>query len=213
VGTLLDAHTAGRRTAVLHDRHPLWLEGLGRLMTKLGIEVVGTSTMPETAVALVREHRPDLLVSDDTCFLAEARRTDPGLRAVVVSSSATTEEVDAAFAAGASAYVLKTAHPDDLITAVRQTFEHSIYTAPTLTVAALPTSVPDTGILTRREVEILRLVAEGRSNSQVARLLWVTEQTVKFHLSNVYRKLDVANRTEAGGWAHRHGLLGEPATA
>jgi DNA-binding NarL/FixJ family response regulator len=197
----------------LYDRHPLWLEGLGRLMMELGIEVVGTSTMPDAAAALVREHRPDLLVTDGSAFVAEARKSAPSLRAVVVSSTASTDEVDAAFAAGASAYVLKTAHPQDVMTAVRQTFEHSIYTAPTLTVAPLPRAVPDTGDLTRREVEILRLVAEGRSNSQVARLLWVTEQTVKFHLSNVYRKLDVANRTEASRWAHGHGLLSQPTAA
>jgi DNA-binding CsgD family transcriptional regulator len=61
--------------------------------------------------------------------------------------------------------------------------------------------------LTRREVEILRLVSEGHSNAQVARTLWVTEQTVKFHLSNIYRKLDVGNRTEASRWAQLHGVL------
>jgi DNA-binding CsgD family transcriptional regulator len=61
--------------------------------------------------------------------------------------------------------------------------------------------------LTRRELEILTLVAEGRSNSQVAQVLWVTEQTVKFHLSNIYRKLDVSNRTEASRWAMVNGLL------
>ena len=67
--------------------------------------------------------------------------------------------------------------------------------------------------LTRREVEILQLVSEGHSNAQLARMLWVTEQTVKFHLSNIYRKLDVANRTEAARWAQLHGLLdAAPAT-
>ena len=67
--------------------------------------------------------------------------------------------------------------------------------------------------LTRRELEILRLVAEGHSNSQLAQLLWVTEQTVKFHLSNIYRKLDVSNRTEASRWAQLNGLLPSPARA
>ena len=61
--------------------------------------------------------------------------------------------------------------------------------------------------LTRREVEILGLVAQGYSNAVMARMLWVTEQTVKFHLSNIYRKLDVANRTEASRWAQLRGLL------
>ena len=61
--------------------------------------------------------------------------------------------------------------------------------------------------LTRRELEILTLVAEGHTNTQMARMLWVTEQTVKFHLANVYRKLVVTNRTQAGRWAQLHGLL------
>ena len=66
--------------------------------------------------------------------------------------------------------------------------------------------MPTVRELTRRELEILQLVAEGHSNSQLAQMLWVTEQTVKFHLSNIYRKLDVANRTEASRWAEVHGL-------
>ena len=61
--------------------------------------------------------------------------------------------------------------------------------------------------MTKRERQILCLVAEGHSNAQLAAMLWVTEQTVKFHLSNVYRKIDVANRTEAARWAQLHGLL------
>ena len=61
--------------------------------------------------------------------------------------------------------------------------------------------------LTRRELDILRLVAQGRSNSQVAAILWVTEQTVKFHLANMYRKLGVSNRTEASHWAIAQGLV------
>jgi DNA-binding CsgD family transcriptional regulator len=65
----------------------------------------------------------------------------------------------------------------------------------------------DTRGLTRRELEILRLVAEGHSNAELAKMLWVTEQTVKFHLSNIYRKLDVSNRTEASRWAQIQGLL------
>ncbi len=75
--------------------------------------------------------------------------------------------------------------------------------------AHVPTEdLPD---LTRRELEILQFVAEGHSNTQLAKMLWVTEQTVKFHLSNVYRKLHVANRTEASRWAQLNGLLSSPA--
>ena len=96
--------------------------------------------------------------------------------------------------------------------AIRQTFEASIYLARSVSVTpsepVVPSDVPE---LTRRELEILQLVAEGHSNARLAKMLWVTEQTVKFHLSNIYRKLDVANRTEASRWAQLHGLLGAPA--
>jgi DNA-binding CsgD family transcriptional regulator len=71
----------------------------------------------------------------------------------------------------------------------------------------VPLKSPDDAGLTRRELEILKLVAEGDSNAQLAKMLWVTEQTVKFHLSNIYRKLGVSNRTEASRWAQLHGLL------
>ena len=78
---------------------------------------------------------------------------------------------------------------------------------------AKPVASDVVAALTKRELEILQLVAEGHSNSQLARILWVTEQTVKFHLSNIYRKLDVANRTEASRWAQLHGLLDTSAHA
>ena len=124
------------------------------------------------------------------------------------------EHIDAALEAGAVAYVVKTVHPDDFAAAIRQAFEHSIYLAgatampPTVTAAAPSAPATDDWCgLTRRELEILQLVAEGHSNAQLARMLWVTEQTVKFHLSNVYRKLGVSNRTEASRYAMRRGLL------
>jgi DNA-binding CsgD family transcriptional regulator len=63
--------------------------------------------------------------------------------------------------------------------------------------------------LTQRELEVLRLVASGRTNRELGRQLWVTTQTVKFHLSNIYRKLGVANRAEAAQWAQAHGLIEE----
>jgi len=109
----------------------------------------------------------------------------------------------------AAAYVIKTPDPQDFAPPIRQSFQHSIYFAGASIGPVAPTPMPvdDTPGLTRRETEILKLVAEGHTNAQLAKMLWVTEQTVKFHLSNVYRKLDVANRTEASRWAQTHGLL------
>ena len=152
---------------------------------------------------------------DGIALVRAARARVPALRAIVLSASTDPAHVQAAFEAGARAYVVKTAHADDITSAVRQAFDHSIY------LAGAPAAPPPPVMLltkqselTRRELEILQLVAEGHSNAELARMLWVTEQTVKFHLSNVYRKLEVSNRTEASRWAQRAGLLASsPAAA
>jgi len=218
VSTSLD-----RRTAILVDQHPLWLDTVEQVVARAGVEVVAKATASSTALAFLDEHGPDLLVTgikmgdgevDGITLLREARERNPGLRAIVLSMYDDPQHVDAAFEAGAAAYVLKTAHPDDLTSAIRQVFEHSIYLAG-LRIAPAPAkrAMDDLPGLTRRELEILRLVAEGHSNAELARMLWVTEQTVKFHLSNIYRKLNVSNRTEASRWAQLRGLLAPSAAA
>ena len=171
---------------------------------------------------MVEAHQPDVIVTDyglatsnGTNLLQEARATSPRSRCVVLSEKSVDSERDAAFAAGARAYCAKLAEPDDLAAAIRQLFTPSIYFADSQPGASKPAPVPghaerlndDKAALTKRETEILRLTAEGHSNSELAKMLWVTEQTVKFHLSNIYRKLDVSNRTEASRWALMHGLL------
>ena len=132
---------------------------------------------------------------------------------VVLADSTDLEAVDAAFAAGACVYCVKTAEQDVLASAIRQALEQSIYLATSNSTAFVPRpksieASADAHDLTRRELEILCLVAEGHSNSQLATMLWVTEQTVKFHLSNIYRKLDVAepHRGEPVGTASRPAL-------
>ena len=143
-----------------------------------------------------------------TC-ISQARERISGLRAVVLSSHTDAAYIDRALGVGAAAYVVKSAHPDDLASAIRQAFNHSVFFAGSRPAPAAELNPPtaETLDLTRREQEILKLVAEGHSNAKLAKMLWVTEQTVKFHLSNVYRKLGVSNRTEAARWAQVNGLL------
>jgi len=207
-----------RRTAILVDQHPLWLDAIEPVVTRIGVEILARATSATEALTLVEELRPSILVTgldmpagelDGIALIRKAREKVPELKAIVVSMHDELTHIDAALEAGAVAYVIKTAHADDIGSAIRQAFTHSIYLAamrPTLSVEAVPqtSTAPD---LTRRELEILQLVAEGHSNAQLARKLWVTEQTVKFHLSNIYRKLDVSNRTEASRWAQLNGLL------
>lgn len=215
------------RTAVIADAHPLWLGALRELLEQAGVEVLAQATTPSTTIALVEEHQPDILIlgiefTDDRMdgieCLRQAVAASVDTKAIVISSAGDAAAIEAAFDGGASAFCIKSAAPDDLAAAIRQSFHHSIYLAHARSfgrsaehggVGAQARGGPE---LTRREVEILRLVAEGHSNSQLARMLWVTEQTVKFHLSNVYRKLDVGNRTEASRWAQLNGLLATTAS-
>jgi len=180
------------------------------------IEVRESVSSVEEALELVEQARPDLLVTAATIgefqdgieCVSRARQLAPQLRAVVLGESYDEEEASAALAAGAQAYVLETTYAEDIAAAIRQVFEPSVYLAKGHRVAPAPRAPSGaSSLLTAREREILRLVAEGSSNADVARMLWVTEQTVKFHLSNIYRKLEVSNRTEAGRWAQVNGLL------
>jgi DNA-binding NarL/FixJ family response regulator len=216
-----------QKSAVLLDKHPLWLDAMEKLVGREGIVVLGRATDGDEAVALIEEHQPDVFIAgidarrgDDLDCVRKATRAHPEMRSVVVADDADPEAIETAFAAGAAVYCVKAAEQEDLASAIRQAFERSIYIAGGTFEAQKPAS-PEAesavGDLTRRELEILKLVAEGHSNSQLARMLWVTEQTVKFHLSNIYRKLNVANRTEASRWAQLNGLLsqqrlGAPAT-
>ena len=212
-------------TAVVHDPHPLWTEAVEVVLESIDVSVVGRAVEAEEALSLVEEHGPDLLISElqtsngmtGLKLIQAARQRVASLRVIVLAASQEPSDIDAAFEAGAIAYVLKTAHPSDVAATIRQTFDHSVFLAASHSngrvapiradVEAHVTAAGDDVGLTRREREILALVSEGHSNRELAQMMWVTEQTVKFHLSNIYRKLDVSNRTEASRWAHKHSLV------
>jgi DNA-binding NarL/FixJ family response regulator len=205
------------RSAVLLDPFPLWLDAVEHVLSRIDFDIVGKTTAASEALALVDATEPDLLVAeiktrdielDGLTCIRRARDRVPRLKAIVLSLHGTPEYIDAAFEAGASAYVLKTAEAEDFATTVRQSFEQSIYLeGGRARLAPPPPPSEESGGLTRRELEIVRLAAEGHKNAEMASMLWLTEQTIKFHLSNIYRKLNVANRTEASRWAQVHGLL------
>jgi DNA-binding NarL/FixJ family response regulator len=198
------------QTAIVADTHPLSLETLGRVVGQLGMEVVARATKIEQVRRLVEDHDPDLLVFGVDAVDAEVQElvravlhTHPSVRLVVIADD-DQWSAERALAAGAHAYCARTVSADDVVHAIRQSFERSIHLRP----LGGPASEEMESLgLTRREVEILRLVGEGHTNKQIARTLWVTEHTVKFHLSNIFRKLSIANRAEARRWAERHGLL------
>jgi len=206
------------RKAVLVDPYPLWLDAVEIVVRNVGVQVAQRGTSFRAAHEAVRELRPDALLTglgmesdaelDGIELVRRSIEAVPTLKAIVVTMRNDPESINAALDAGAVAYVIKSADPEELGSAIRLAFTRTVYVPGrprTTTVPSLP--VEGTPRLTRRELEILRLVAEGHPNAKIARNLWVTEQTVKFHVSNIFRKLDVSNRTEASRWAQVHGLL------
>jgi DNA-binding NarL/FixJ family response regulator len=205
------------RTAVVMDPHPFCHAAIGSLLARCDTRVVGAATTASCTSALLEEHSPDVLVAEvelpegrksALSLITRACRANPSLTVIVFSAVADADLIDAAFEAGAAAYILKTTDPDSVATAIQQAFEPSIYLArPREVKAATATVARVVPQLTRRELEILKLVSEGRSNRQVGQVLWVTDQTVKFHLANIYRKLGVGSRYDAARWAQEHGIL------
>jgi DNA-binding NarL/FixJ family response regulator len=206
------------KRAVLVDPHPLWLEAVEQVLDRVGVQVVKKTTSLQRALEAIDELAPDMVIAEISPaedgaaglqWLRDLSRLHPDVRTVVLSTSDEPGVIRSALEGGAVAYVVKKAQPEDLAVAVRQAYDHSIFLPGAVSVEKEPSPghPQPAAELTKREVEILRLASEGHSNAELARILWVTEQTVKFHLSNIYRKLDVANRTEASRWAQVHGLL------
>jgi DNA-binding NarL/FixJ family response regulator len=198
------------RAAVVADPHPGIRNALGQVLTAAGFAVAAAVATPWEARTAVERARPELLVTElefgePVCgaleLIREARQRCGRIKVLVVTHSEDSDVMKAAFSAGAAAYVLKRADPRDFASAIRQLFDRSIVLAPTESTAANEFG------LTPKELEILRHVAAGDRNRELASKLWVTEQTVKFYLSSIYRKLGAKNRSQAVHVAARAGLL------
>jgi DNA-binding NarL/FixJ family response regulator len=162
----------------------------------------------------VAEANPDVVVIDEMSQpeaalsgIRQIRAAAPSTKIVLLTVRMESAWLAEAAQAGIDAAVAKTVHPASLGALIREVTAGNVFHAFETATVRPPKPLPVDLGLTARELEILGLVAEGASNSSIARQLWVTEQTVKFHLSNVYRKLGVANRTEASHRAHVNGLL------
>jgi len=221
------------RVAIADD-HRLMLDGIKRaLETAPDICVVGEAMSGEEVLAMVPEVAPDVVImdlrmpkGDGLTTLAQLRKAHPDLKVIILSMFEDQEHIEKALQGGAAGYVVKSINPLDLPSTIRQVMEGTVHfghgggamlAAPQTGVRSAPPGAPGStagspasaslGVLTERELSILRLVAEGLSNLDIATQLFVTEQTVKFHLSNIYRKLRVANRTEATRFAYKNGLV------
>ncbi len=198
---------------LLADDHRLMLEGIRQALELDGtFEVVGEAYHGADVIPLVARLNPDVVLldmrmpgGDGLSILSRIRERFPKVKVVMCSMGANLDRIQAAFKRGACGYVIKTVDPRDLASAIRQAVQGTTFHALGLPAINYESAAKAVG-LTDRELEIMRAVARGLSNRAVARELWVAEQTVKFHLTNIYRKLGISNRTEAARWAIDRGL-------
>ncbi|CDX21862.1 Two-component system response regulator [Mesorhizobium sp. ORS 3324] len=207
--------TAPIRIAIVDD-HPLFREGVARSLGEIGgFELVGEGASAEDAERLVRVSAPDILMLDISMpggglnALASILSVAPEQKIVMLTVSETNADVAQALKVGARGYVLKGVGSKSLAEILRDVANGQSYVSPTLSARLLSDLLQPTGRkpdplsqLTGREAEILRLVAEGLSNKEVASRLSLQEKTVKHHMTRVLAKLNVRNRTEAALLMH-----------
>ena len=198
-----------RITVLIADDHPVVRQGLQVLLSVTDdIEVVGEAADGGQAVALAAELDPDVIlldlklpVMDGIAVLRELRDSGRGARALVLTSAPDRSLVSLAVQAGAAGFLYKDVDPDALVRAIRSVHDGHTLLAPeaagSLLRSGAAAPVQGIGALTAREREVLAQIADGRSNREIARLLRVSEKTVKTHVSSVLAKLGVADRTQA----------------
>jgi NarL family two-component system response regulator LiaR len=202
---------------VIADDHRLVLDGIKRaLESDGGFEIVGETQSGTQVLPLVKLTQPDVVMLDlrmpevdGLVCLDQIKRRYPETKVIVLSVSADRNLIDNVLKRGASAYIVKSVNPVDLPSVIRQAIEETVYTAIGLPDDPSSRAAKAAG-LTERELAILTALARGMSNAAIAKQLWVAQQTVKFHLTNIYRKLGVANRTEAARYAYQQGLIESP---
>ena len=205
---------AARPTTVLvADDQPLVLAGIRRtLESSDDIEVIGEASSGPQVLAMIERRKPDVVLLDlhmpgvvGSDCIGAIRENWPEVKIVVLSASDDPESIDGAVNAGASAYVIKSAKPVDLVSVIREKATGTVFYGPSRPIAAAADSDgPQMASLTEREQTILSAVALGMTTAAISQELWVSEHTIKFHLTNIYRKLGVSNRASAVRHALEH---------
>ena len=195
------------------DDHRLMLAAVRRALAGADdFEIVGEVSVGSRVLPAVRETNPDVVLLDMrmpeldclTC-LARLRKHDPRIAVVILSSYSDEADIEAAREGGALGYIVKTIEPVDLPAVLRNALAGHPFAV--WGVEALQSAGSVEGVaLSEREAAVLEALARGLSNREIGRELWISEQTVKFHLRNLYRKLGVSSRTEAARYAYSAGL-------
>jgi DNA-binding NarL/FixJ family response regulator len=203
---------------IVAEDHPLFRKGVISLLEALpDFEVVGEASGGEEAVELARQMEPDVILldlempgTDGIDALRRLREAGSAARTVIFTAYDTDERVLGALRAGARGYLLKGASREEIFAAVRTAASGGSPLEPSVTSRLLERAnrdSPGPEDLTPREREVLKLLAEGLQNREIAARLFVTERTVKFHVSSILHKLGAHNRTEAVSIAARRGLV------
>ncbi|WP_274556717.1 response regulator [Streptomyces spiramyceticus] len=211
---------AGIRVLLVDD-HQVVRRGLRTFLEiQDDIEVVGEAGDGAEGVARAEELRPDVVLmdikmpgTDGIDALRKLRELANPAKVLIVTSFTEQRTVVPALRAGASGYVYKDVDPDALAGAIRSVHAGHVLLQPEVAGALLSQDEGNGGTgrgntLTEREREVLTLIADGRSNREIARALVLSEKTVKTHVSNILMKLDLSDRTQAALWAVRHGVTG-----
>jgi DNA-binding NarL/FixJ family response regulator len=212
-------------SVVVADDQELVRAGFSLLLERVpDIEVVGEAEDGVQAVALVQQHRPDVALLDirmpllDGLSVARQVVDDvPETHVIMLTTFDSDDYLHDALDAGASGFLLKSSPPERLITAIRTVAAGDALLDPAVTRRVIegftrPSPVPDTGPelrrLTERELDVLRQVARGLSNVEIARELFITEATVKTHVARLLAKLGLRDRVQAVVYAYDHGVVG-----
>lgn len=211
-----------RVSVLIVDDHPVVRQGLRTFLETLDdIEVVGEAATGEEAIERIGEALPDVVLMDLVMpgidgIEATRRATElsPSTKVIVLTSFSDDEKVFPAIKAGADGYLLKDVSPAQLADAIRsvsrgEVLLHPMVAAKLMQEVAAPDRRAPGGNLTERELDVLRLIARGMSNREIARELSIAEKTVKTHVSNILAKLHLADRTQAALYAVRRGLAGK----
>jgi NarL family two-component system response regulator LiaR len=205
---------------LIADDHAIVREGLRALIaTEPGLELVAEASDGVEAVSKVHALKPDVILldmmmprKDGLGAIEEIMKDQPNARILVLTSFAEDDKVFPAIKAGALGYLLKDSSPQELLQAIRNVHQGEASLHPTIARKLMrelnqpPSLPPTTNPLTEREVDVLRLVAQGLSNDDIAEKLVVSERTVRTHVSHILDKLHLANRTQMALYAVREGI-------
>ncbi len=203
------------------DDHELIRQGLRKILEiEKDFAVIGVAEDGETAIKMAQELKPDVMLLDINMkglngikTLKRIKEMELPVKVIMLTIHSDREYLIKTINLGASGYVLKDTGTDSLITAIRSVYEGNSYIQPSMadasagdliTMATAPD--PEKDKLTRREIEVIALIAEGLNNKEIADKLFISEKTVKNHVSNLFKKINVTDRTQAAIFAFKHSI-------